>query len=97
MMKRIGQWFEERLNPLKQLKQWLDTIEMTNPQQARLVYRLIPGQCPFERTLKWGDRVLLRIPPLCKLNPVYDQLVALRFRAACYLVEHCNFDLAALQ
>jgi hypothetical protein len=32
-------------------------------------------------------RILFSIPPLCKLNPLYNELVALRFRALNFLVE----------
>jgi len=30
---------------------------------------------------------LVHIPPMCKINPLYDQLVALRFRCLCRLEE----------
>ncbi len=39
-----------------------------------------------------GDRTLLSIPPLCKLNPLYEQVVGLRFRALCYLADECGED-----
>ncbi|MGK7890123.1 MAG: Mo-dependent nitrogenase C-terminal domain-containing protein, partial [Leptolyngbyaceae cyanobacterium] len=42
----------------------------------------------------WGH-TLFHIPPLCKLNPVYDELVALRFRALCYLADTCGEDIQA--
>lgn len=80
--------------PLQPLRQWLDNLEIRRPKVARLVCRLIPAQCPFERTIKLGDRTLLQIPPLCKLNPLYDQLVGLRFRALCYLVDQCGEDIS---
>jgi hypothetical protein len=35
-------------------------------------------------------RKLAHIPPLCKLNPLYEQLVGLRFRSMCYLVDECG-------
>ena len=89
----MNQWIDRFLSPLKAR---LDAIEVSNPQQALAICQLIPGQCPFERTIAIGDRVLVRIPPLCKLNPVYEELVALRFRAACYLVDSCDMDFAAL-
>ena len=75
------------LNLLKPVKQWLDSIEIHNEKQANLICQLIPAQCPFEREIKVFGRTILRIPPLCKLNPIYDELVGLRFRALCYLVE----------
>ena len=75
---------------LKPVKQWLDSIEIDNEKQANLICQLIPAQCPFERKIKVFGRTILRIPPLCKLNPIYDELVGLRFRALCYLVDECG-------
>jgi hypothetical protein len=75
---------------LSPLRNWLDTIEITDAQTARLLCKLIPAQCPFERDIKvWGHKIF-RIPPMCQLNPVYDQLMGLRFRALCYLADVCG-------
>jgi hypothetical protein len=68
---------------------WLDSVEIRNPNTARLLCKLIPAQCPFARTIKLSERTLLRIPPLCKLNPLYEQLVNLRFKSLCYLESQC--------
>jgi Mo-dependent nitrogenase C-terminus len=85
---------------IKQLFQpiqvWLDQVEVTDPEAARLLYKIIPGQCPFEREVAVLGRTLFSIPPLCKLNPFYDQLVAVRFRAMCYLVDECGESLESL-
>ena len=35
----------------------------------------------------------MQIPPLCKLNPVYEEVVYLRFRALCYLADCCGEDI----
>jgi hypothetical protein len=77
------------LNPLRR---WIDSIEVSNPELARSLCKRIPSQCPFERDIKMFGRTLLHIPPLCKLNPVYDEVVGLRFRALCYLVDECGED-----
>jgi len=77
-------------NFLQPLRQWIDNLEISNPKMARLIYRLIPGNCPFERDIKVLGRTVLHIPPLCKLNPLYEQLVGLRFRSLCYLVDTCG-------
>jgi Mo-dependent nitrogenase C-terminus len=69
---------------------WLDAVKVADPEAARLLYKLIPGQCPFERDVTMFGRKLFHIPPMCKLNPFYDQLVAIRFRAMCYLVDECG-------
>jgi len=77
---------------LHPLKQWLDNTAIKSPKLARLLCKFIPSQCPFEREVKIGDRTLFHIPPLCKLNPLYEQVVGLRFRALCYLADECGVD-----
>lgn len=77
---------------LHPLRQWLDQVEITNAALAHSICRLIPAQCPFERDIKLLGRTLFHIPPLCKLNPVYEQVVGLRFRALCYLADVCGED-----
>jgi len=81
---------------LRLVQNGIDRIEIRDRDMALLIYRMIPSQCPFARDVKLFGRLLFRIPPLCKLNPVYDQLMALRFRAMCYLVDQCGMDLLAL-
>ena len=81
---------QTRFNFLQPLRQWIDSLEINNPKMARLIYWLIPGNCPFERDVKVFGRTVLHIPPLCKLNPLYEQLVGLRFRSLCYLVDTCG-------
>ncbi len=80
----------ERLNPLRQ---WLDNLEIHNPEVALFLYRVIPAQCPFARDIKLFGYTILHIPPLCKLNPFYEQLMGLRFRAMCYLVDECGMTI----
>ncbi|MBH8575334.1 nitrogenase [Nostocaceae cyanobacterium CENA369] len=72
-------------NLLDYLRQKLDSIEITNPKVAQFFCWLIPSCCPFERTIKVFERPILYIPPLCKLNPLYEQLVSIRFRSLNYL------------
>ncbi|MBD2211906.1 Mo-dependent nitrogenase C-terminal domain-containing protein [Nostoc linckia FACHB-104] len=72
---------------LQPIKTRLDNIEISNPKQAELLCRLIPASCPFAREIKFFNHVIAQIPPLCKLNPLYEQLMKLRFRALCYLAE----------
>ncbi|NJL20055.1 MAG: nitrogenase, partial [Leptolyngbyaceae cyanobacterium SM1_3_5] len=38
-----------------------------------------------ERDITCFGWAIAHIPPLCKLNPLYDQLVGLRFRSLCCL------------
>jgi len=79
-------------NVLQLLRQWLDQIEIHDPEIARFLSNVIPGQCPFEHDIVIFGRKLGHIPPLCKLNPFYEQLVGLRFRALCFLAEQCAED-----
>ncbi|GET44537.1 Mo-dependent nitrogenase C-terminal domain-containing protein [Microseira wollei] len=60
--------FLEKL--LKPLGQWLDGIEVHNPQLALWLCKIIPNQCPFARDIQLFGQTLFHIPPLCKLNPL---------------------------
>ncbi len=76
------------------VRHWLDELEMHDPRVARFLCQLIPPQCPFERDVTLFGRKVVHIPPLCKLNPLYDQLVYLRFRALSYLADDCKEDVS---
>jgi tellurite resistance protein len=80
---------------LHPVKDWLDGMAIYDPRLARFVCKLIPPQCPFERDVKLFGHKLVHIPPLCKLNPLYEQLVGLRFRALSYLADDCQEDISA--
>lgn len=81
-----------KFDVFRPLRQWLDNVQVNNPQLAHKICRSVPNQCPFERHVKLGGYTVLYIPPLCKLNPLYEELVALRFRALCYLADECGED-----
>jgi Mo-dependent nitrogenase C-terminus len=70
----------------------LNQVEISNPKTARLICELIPSQCPFERDVCLLGRKLFHIPALCKLNPLYEQFVELRFRALVFLADECGED-----
>lgn len=74
-------------------RRWINHIDVTTPRLAHLICYLIPSSCPFERDIKVGRRTL-HIPALCHLNPVYDELMALRFRALTYLAEGLGEDIS---
>ncbi|MDA0266779.1 MAG: Mo-dependent nitrogenase C-terminal domain-containing protein [Cyanobacteria bacterium] len=80
---------------LKPLRSWLNTRSVKDPKQARRLAQLIPSQCPFARDITLFGHLVAQIPPLCKLNPLYEELMALRFRALCYLVDECGEDVSA--
>jgi tellurite resistance protein len=76
------------------VREWLDGLEIQDPRLARLLCKFIPSQCPFERDITLFGRKIVHIPPLCKLNPLYDQTVGLRFRALSYLADECGEDVS---
>ncbi|MEC4817946.1 MAG: Mo-dependent nitrogenase C-terminal domain-containing protein, partial [Scytonema sp. PMC 1069.18] len=82
--------FANRL--LRPMQNWLDNQEIRNPKVARFLCKIIPSQCPFERNIKLFNRLVIHIPPLCKLNPFYYQLISLRLRCLSYLIDECNED-----
>lgn len=82
-----------KIDLLQPVREWLDNLEIRDPKLATFLYKSIPAQCPFAREIKIFGYKIGQIPPLCKLNPLYDQLMSLRFRAMCYLVDECGLDL----
>lgn len=70
----------------------LNQINLNDPQTARLICRLIPNTCPFERDVFLLGRKIGHIPALCKLNPLYEQFVELRFKALTFLADECGED-----
>ncbi len=87
------QFAQSKLDLLQPLRQWLDKIEIQNRKLAKFIAKLIPAQCPFERDIMIFGRKIGHIPPMCKINPLYNELVYLRFRALCYLVDQCGEDI----
>ena len=88
-------WLQKRINLLSPLKKWLDNIKVSDRNLAHRLCKLIPTQCPFERKIKLFGHTIVSIPPLCKLNPLYEEIVALRFRAICYLADECGEDVSS--
>lgn len=80
---------------LEPLRHWIDKIEVSDRTLAHRLCKLIPTQCPFARQIKIFGHTLFTIPPLCKLNPLYNEIMALRFRAICYLADQCGEDVSA--
>jgi hypothetical protein len=74
------------------LRRGIDHIEVKNRTLAHLVCRVIPCCCPFERDISVLGRTV-HIPALCELNPVYNELVGLRFRSLNYLADVCGEDI----
>ena len=83
---------KQKLDLLQPLRQWLDRVQVRSRKLAHSLCQLIPAQCPFERDVKLFGHTLFHIPPMCKLNPLYEEVVGLRFRALCYLADECGED-----
>lgn len=85
---------DHHIDVLSPVKHWLDGLEIHDSKVAHTLCKLIPPQCPFERDITIFGRKIVHIPPMCKLNPLYEQFVGLRFRALCYLADECHEDIA---
>ncbi|MBF2057561.1 MAG: nitrogenase [Cyanobacterium sp. T60_A2020_053] len=85
---------ESNINVLQPMKKWLDGMDIDDPRVARFLCKMIPPQCPFERDIKLFGKKIVHIPPMCKLNPLYEQLVGLRFRSLCFLADKCEEDVS---
>lgn len=83
-----------KIDVLSPVREWLDGLEIHDPRLARVLCKYIPSQCPFERDITLFGHKIVHIPPLCKLNPLYDQTVGLRFRALSYLADECGEDVS---
>jgi Mo-dependent nitrogenase C-terminus len=79
---------------LQPLRQRIENIQVRDRRLAHRLCKLIPSQCPFERDVKVFGKTLFHIPPMCKLNPLYEEVVGLRFRALCYLADECGEDVS---
>ena len=79
-----GEHHPDLLNPVKE---WLDHMEINDSRLANLICKVIPSQCPFERDVVLFGRKIMHIPAMCEINPLYDQLVGLRFRSLSYLAD----------
>lgn len=85
---------QPQLDVLHPVRDWLEGLEIQDPKVAKFLCKMIPPQCPFERDVKLFGHKIVHIPALCKLNPLYDQLVGLRFRALSYLADDCKEDVS---
>ena len=91
--KSKNQLLKPKLDFLQPLRKWLDSLEIHNRKLAHFIAKLIPADCPFERDIILLGHKMAHIPPLCKINPLYEQFVSLRFKALCYLVDQCGEDI----
>ncbi|MFB2880734.1 Mo-dependent nitrogenase C-terminal domain-containing protein [Floridanema aerugineum] len=85
---------KKRFDLLQPLRSILNNMDVREKELAHRLCEMIPAQCPFERDVKLFGRSLFHIPPLCKLNPLYEEVSNLRFRALCYLADECGEDVS---
>lgn len=85
---------QPRPNLLHPVQDWLDGMDIQDPRLAHFICKVIPPQCPFERDINLFGRTIAHIPPLCKLNPLYEQFVGMRFRSLTYLADECKEDIS---
>jgi hypothetical protein len=81
-----------RIDLLQPIRQRLESVEIHNSEMARALCKIIPARCPFERKIKLFNHTIFSIPPLCKLNPLYEQLVEVRCKSLAYLADECGED-----
>ena len=74
------------------LRRWVNSIEVKNDKFAHFLCNLIPCTCPFERDVTLFGRTF-HTPALCKINPLYYEVVNLRLRALSYLEGDCEEDI----
>ena len=86
---------KQKIDLWQPLRRMIDRIEVKNRKLAHHLCQIIPAQCPFERDVKLFGRTLFHIPPMCKINPLYEEVIALRFRALCYLADECGEDISS--
>jgi len=75
------------LLPINLIKKRIENLEINHKETAKKIVSLIPNQCPFAREIRFFNLLIIKIPPLCKLNPLYNDLMMLRFRALSFLCE----------
>jgi Tellurite resistance protein len=82
---KLGESGEHHPDLLNPIKEWLDHLEIKDDRLAKFICKVIPAQCPFERDVMLFGRKIAHIPAMCKINPLFDQLMGLRFRSLNYL------------
>lgn len=78
---------EHHPSVLEPVKEWLDHMDIHDSRLANLICKIVPAQCPFERDIVLFGKKIMHIPAMCEINPLYDQLVGLRFRSLSYLAD----------
>ena len=87
--------FAHAFDPLKPLRNWLENLNISNPQASAQAVSTdpIPMSLSSAISIYLGARSYI-FPPMCKLNPLYEEVVMLRFKAMCYLADECGEDIS---
>jgi tellurite resistance protein len=96
VLQQFCQALEQPENILEALRHTLEHPEQIIPTIAAtgLTKRQINALHPLRDWLTLFGRKIVHIPPMCKINPLYEQLVGLRFRALSYLADKCGEDVS---
>ena len=57
-------------------RNFINGIDINNPKFAQKLCQLIPAQCLNARDIKFLGRTVLQIPPMCKLNHFYYEIIS---------------------
>lgn len=77
---------------LAPLRKQINALEVRNIWVAQWICRAIPNTCSTGYDLRLFGRTWLHLPSPCELNPLTDELVDLRFRAADFLFEQTSLE-----
>ncbi|AFY70743.1 Mo-dependent nitrogenase family protein [Thalassoporum mexicanum PCC 7367] len=85
---------EQHPNLLEPVKEWMDHLDIKDQRLAKFICKVVPAQCPFERDVYLFGKKIMHIPAMCKINPLFDQLMGLRFKSLSYLADECGQDVS---
>ena len=69
------------------LKTQIDRVQINSSAQAQWICKLLPSSCPFERNFTLFGHSF-HSPALCQLNPLFPQLMLLRYKALTYIASN---------
>ncbi len=78
------------IRPLAPLRTWINEFDVRNVWVAQWICHLIPNTCSAGYDLDLFGQTWLHLPSPCELNPLTEELIDLRFRAADFLYEQAN-------
>lgn len=76
------------LKQLERIEKFYNTVNKIIPQInaplpiIKVLSKILPDFCPFERTIYIGSTLVLYIPKLCHFNPLFNSI--LNYRISTY-------------